>query len=92
MVILEAMATGLPIVSTDVGDIKLMVANENRPFVIDNDNDASYVQALKVLIENDSLRRDIGTSNRLKCLEDYDEKHIFAKYKELYFSCIDIGR
>lgn len=92
MVVLEAMATGLPIISTDAGDIKLMVANENKPFVVDKDNDASYVQALIELIKNEPLRRDIGASNRRKCLQNYDEKIIFPKYEELYLSCINNRR
>lgn len=91
MVILEAMATGLPIISTDVGDIKIMVAEGNKPFIVNKDDDASYIRALKALIENELFRKDIGMSNRRKCLADYDEKLMFSKYEELYFSCIRRG-
>ena len=92
MVVLEAMATGLPILSTDVGDIKLMVANGNRAFVVNKDDNSSYVQALKLLIKDETLRRDIGVANRRKCLKDYDERLIFGRYKKLYLSCINIRR
>ncbi len=39
--ILEAMAAGLPILATDVGDVKRIVARENVPFVISREDEAS---------------------------------------------------
>ena len=38
--VIEAMASGLPVVSTDVGDVRLMVASENIPFVTGLDDAA----------------------------------------------------
>ena len=35
--ILEAMAAGLPIVATDVGDVRAMVADDNLPFIVPRD-------------------------------------------------------
>src|SRR3546814_8283834 len=32
--LVEAMAAGLPVASTDVGDVAAMVAPENRPFIV----------------------------------------------------------
>ena len=90
MVVLEAMATGLPVVSTDVGDVKLMVSEENRPFIVDSNDDGLYVRALKELIGSGPLRKDLGSANRQRCLELYDEQLMFKRYKDLYQSCVCI--
>jgi len=90
MVVLEAMATGLPIVSTDVGDVREMVSEENRPFIVGRNDDALYARALKKLIENEPLRKDLGRANRRRCLNLCDEQLIFRRYKDLYQSCISL--
>ena len=91
MAVLEAMATGLPVVSTDVGDVKLMVSEKNRPFIVPSNDDTLYAQALKELIGNGLLRKDLGSANRRKCLDLYDEQLMFKRYEELYISCISSG-
>ena len=88
MVVLEAMAAGLPIVSTDVGDVKVMVARENRPFVVEKDNDGDYQAALQALAEDKELRVAVGSANRKKCSELYDERLMFKRYDALYSSTI----
>jgi glycosyltransferase involved in cell wall biosynthesis len=64
--VLEAMAARLPIVATDVGDIKKMVATENRRFVVQRDDFSALVAALTQLCENGLLRRRIGSANRAR--------------------------
>lgn len=91
MAVLEAMATGLPVVSTDVGDVKLMVSEENRPFIVNSNDDGLYVRALKELIGSGPLRKELGMANRKRCLDLYDEQLMFKRYSELYNSCIGAG-
>ena len=45
--VLEAMAAERVIVSTDVGDVKQMVASENRPFVIDLADETGLKDAIR---------------------------------------------
>ena len=47
--VIEAMASGLPVVSTDVGDVRLMVAGENAPLLTRLD-DAALAEALAVAV------------------------------------------
>jgi len=46
--VIEAMASGLPVVSTDVGDVRLMVSEANGPFITGL-NEAALAGALEVL-------------------------------------------
>ena len=64
--VLEAMAAGLPVVATDVGDIQKMVATENRQFIVARDDLPGLSAALIQLCDSDILRRQVGRANRLR--------------------------
>lgn len=75
--VLEAMDAGLPVVSTDVGDVRRMVAPMNAPFV--TSSEAELAAAMKRLVDDAALRRVIGDANRVRCREVYSlDKMIFA--------------
>jgi glycosyltransferase involved in cell wall biosynthesis len=80
--VLEAMASGLPVAATDVGDIAAMVAPENKPFISGRD-EASLARSLGALIEAAPLRRAIGAANRLRAMGDFDELTMFRRYRAL---------
>jgi L-malate glycosyltransferase len=88
LTVLEAMASGLPVISTDVGDVKEMVSMENKPFVTPVDKDDLYLENLKTLITDADLRKQIGSANRLKCCEVYDNKLMYRRYEDLFCSLI----
>jgi glycosyltransferase involved in cell wall biosynthesis len=69
--VVEAMAARLPVLATDVGDIAMMVAPINRPFVVPRDDADALAAALAQLAGDEGLRRHIGTANRVKAEADY---------------------
>lgn len=79
--VMEAMATGLPVASTRVGDVARMLAPENQPFVCDRD-DLALAAALKPLLLDAALRRRVGDANREKAVRDFDERAMFRAYAE----------
>lgn len=63
LAIIEAMAAGLPIVSTGVGGIAELVTNARCGFVVPPENTRELSAALRVLIEAGGLvRSELGTS------------------------------
>lgn len=82
--LIEAMACGLPALTTDVGDIAAMVAPTNRPFVLPPHDEAALATALARLAKNEGLRRSIGAANRAVALKEYDEREMIARYRTLY--------
>ena len=81
--VLEAMATGLPVAATDVGDIRTMLAPENADFLASRD-DAALAGAIRRCCCNPRLRRAVGAANRVKAQRDYDQERMFAAYAAIF--------
>jgi glycosyltransferase involved in cell wall biosynthesis len=82
--LVEAMAAGLAVLSTDVGDVAQMVAAPNRAFVIPLGDDAGFGAALKQLLDEPDLRRQLGRANQMQAKADYHEAAMVARYAALY--------
>jgi len=81
--VLEAMASGLPVAATDVGDVAAMLAEENRPFVVALD-DAALASAMAALLDRPDLAREVGMANRARAAAEYDEAAMVRSYAELF--------
>lgn len=82
--VLEAMAAGLPVAATDVGDVRAMLAAENADFVVPKEDAAALSGALARLAGDAALRRALGAANRAKAERDYDERAMVAAYGALF--------
>ena len=90
--LLEAMAAGLPVVATAVGDIPAMVSADNRPLIVSPDDEAGFAAALDSLADRPDLPASIGRANREKAVAHYDEKVMIARYARLYGEAIGAPR
>ncbi|HEX2943377.1 MAG TPA: glycosyltransferase family 4 protein [Rhodopila sp.] len=81
--VIEAMASGLPVVSTDVGDVRQMVAAPNAQFVTHLD-DTALVGSLTALMNDPGLRAELGAANLAKARADFDQTAMFATYGALW--------
>ncbi len=82
--LMEAMAAGLPVVATDVGDILEMVSPVNRPFVVPPDDEKGFAQSLATLAADETLRHSIGEANRRLAAERFGADAMIAAYRSLY--------
>lgn len=80
--VLEAMASGLPVISTDVGDVGGMVAVENKPFVAGHDPE-TLAASIGRLLEAPELRLSLGSANRRRAECEFDQELMFRRYRAL---------
>jgi glycosyltransferase involved in cell wall biosynthesis len=81
-VVIEAQASGLPVIVTDEGGPKENLLPGKTGFIIPADDTDAFLYALTRLIDNTELRKSMGASAR-----DYIEKRSFeSAYLELWES------
>ena len=83
--VLEAMASGLPIVSFGVGDIPNMVSKENKIYAsIDRRSNEEFVTRTIELIDAPDLRAKLGKENALKIQSDFSLNRMAGSYSALF--------
>ena len=82
--VLEAMAAGLAIAATDVGDVKRMVSPENAEFVVPLEDEAGLTSALGRLLRDRALSTRIGGANQLRVRAEYSLDAMVARYDALF--------
>lgn len=81
--VIEAMATGLPVAATEVGDISQMLSDENRPFMAQR-HAASLADSILKLLDQPELRTHIGAANRKAAEDRFDVRIMTAAYAGVF--------
>ncbi|MGB7655531.1 MAG: glycosyltransferase family 4 protein [Novosphingobium sp.] len=82
--VVEAMATGLAVVSPAVGDVAAMVAPENREWITAAGDDGALAAALAKAASDPAARALIGQANRALAASEYGEDKMIADYSRVY--------
>ncbi|MFA4872173.1 MAG: glycosyltransferase family 4 protein [Patescibacteria group bacterium] len=82
--ILEAMAAGLPIVSTNVGGIPEMIQNQKNGLLIEPKNPSELATSIKFLIENPELANQLGNQAKITVTEKFSIKEMLKKTFKQY--------
>lgn len=82
--VVEAMASGLAVVSPAVGDVADMVAPSNRAWIVPPGDEAALARALAEAAADPDLRRAIGQDNRAAAFARFDEADMVAAYRQVY--------
>jgi sugar transferase (PEP-CTERM/EpsH1 system associated) len=86
--ILEAMACGMPVVATEVGDSGHLVREGETGFLVPSEDAPGLEHAIKKVLSNAVLRREMGTRARASAVESYGISRMIDRYQELYFKSI----
>jgi glycosyltransferase involved in cell wall biosynthesis len=85
--LLEGMACGLPIVTTDVGGVRDYV-DEKCAFIIAPGDVDGLCSAVNTLVSDEVARSEMGTQSRQRALA-LDWRHVAARFVEVYLSLMN---
>ncbi len=86
MVVLQAMASGLPTIAADAGGLPALLG-ENRGLLFEADNRAALSLALRKMYDNADLRKQMGQSAKQFALERRSDA-IAAEWEKVYSRAI----
>ena len=82
--IIEAQASGLPVVSTDVGGVRDILADGQAGFVIKRENIETYIDKLRLLIEDPSLRNKFANFGKQSVMEEFSYHRLVKDMSSYY--------
>lgn len=88
VVIVEAMAHGLPIVGTEAPGVRDIIEDSGNGFLVPAKSPECLSEKIMYLLENDKLRKQMGEKSR-QMAKQYDWKLITRKYVEVYKKVLD---
>ena len=86
--LMEAMAAGLPVASTPVGDVAQMIAPENQILISEDWNPVQLRDRIETLASMPEVRASLGKANQARARALFDEKTMIAAYAALYSEAV----
>jgi glycosyltransferase involved in cell wall biosynthesis len=87
-VVIEAMAAGLPVVATEVGEIREIVEDGKTGLLVPPEDPFALARALERLIIDKEARKRMGIAGRERVKRNYDIKLHAARVSEVYKSLL----
>lgn len=81
--VMEAMATGLPVIGTNVRGTRDLIEHKDTGLLISLGDDNALRDALKLMIENSDLRNDMGKNAREAVIR-YSEQNVVEEIRNIY--------
>lgn len=80
----QAMAAGKAVAGVDVGDVKVIVSPENKPYVVPKGADEAFAGAIKTLLIDEEARAAIGAANAAHVRAHYALKGMVEAYVPIW--------
>ncbi|TQD33832.1 glycosyltransferase family 4 protein [Haloflavibacter putidus] len=80
--VIEAMALGLPVVSTNVGGLPFLLEDKKDAILVPPKNTQAFTEGVKVLLENQELAQSVAKKARKKA-ESFDWESVKYQWDEM---------
>lgn len=84
--LVEAMAVGLPIVASNVGDVRDILSPGNRKFAFYPEDEANMARAIRSMLGDHKLRASLGANNAARAAREYSLETMTSRYRALFES------
>jgi glycosyltransferase involved in cell wall biosynthesis len=82
--VLEAMATGLPVIASDVGGIPEVVQHGVTGYLVSVGSVEALSEHLRLLVQNRELRQELGSAGYRRVREQFSEELMVSRVVEVY--------
>jgi glycosyltransferase involved in cell wall biosynthesis len=87
MVIVEALACGLPVVASRVGGVPEIITNETNGYLVEAKDEGALADRIQVLLQDDLLRKKISDANK-ELVKKYSWENVIIKLEKIYESSV----
>lgn len=84
LVLIEAMASSLPVVATSVGGITDIVVDGVTGLVVPSEQPSALAGALEKVADSEKLRREMGAAGRERAMDEYTIRLYAERHRRLY--------
>ncbi len=91
-VVLESMACGVPVVATDVSDVRYLIPEGKVGFVIDSGDEEALADRLLRLLRDDASREEMGREARRWVESRFSIETMTASMAKVYKEAVASGR
>lgn len=91
LVLLEALASGLPVVALKWKGVKDVLKNCEAAVLIEEENEKLFVEKIKRILENDRLREEFSTKGKEFVRKEWSVDRFVQKLEEIYVRAAEEG-
>ena len=82
----EMLISGIPVITTTVGDANLYLENGKNAFIIEPNDEESLVHDIKLLLDNPTLARNIGNAGKDVALKNFNPLYQGKRLSEFFLN------
>jgi glycosyltransferase involved in cell wall biosynthesis len=82
--VMEAMASGKPLIGTNVGGIPMQIRDGWNGFLVEPANEVQLAEKIKYLLEHPEERKRMGKNSRKLAEEEFESSKIAERYLKVY--------
>jgi len=87
-VVLEALASGLPVVGSKIGGMADVITDGETGFHVKPGNTQDLSKCMQLLLKDERLRKAMSAAARKHAMERFDDMVVTKKVESLYYQCL----
>jgi len=89
LAMMEAMSSGLPLVSSNVGETSVLVQSEENGFLVDNPSPENLAKAMLQILNDEAMRTRMSQKSRILAMEKHNRTKFFQNFVRFVNSVIE---